>query len=220
MELLACVVGLKPRQILVATGAADVRISGARPRLRIGAAPRTIAGRLVPTSKGRMRMWTPPVVIAALAIVVVAFPPAPCPPDKYDSFRAKYDAAMRSSEAAAAEHKRQIAIDDVELKGAALNWKEHVAPPPRAGDPPGTIRGVVQACDNDVEIVIVTAGTRDGVNVGSEFAVTRAGEPVATIVIDKVFPNYASGTFKPGTPKTPIQSGDECVGRARTDLPK
>jgi hypothetical protein len=124
-----------------------------------------------------------------------------------------------------AEQSREIeraraALAESEAKRHPVTESVPSAPP---ADPPKTIHGVVQACNNNVEIVIVSVGSRDSVDVGSEFSVERDGKPVATIVIDKVFPNYASGTFKPGTPKTAIQAGDVCVGSApRTSvcLPK
>jgi hypothetical protein len=135
---------------------------------------------------------------------------------------ARLEAQQRSLQQKLDAQRTEIELQRTELSRSEAARKETERAPigSRAADPPGTIRGVVQAVNNNVEIVIVSVGTRDGVTVGSEFAVTRDGSPVATIVIDKAFPNYASGTFKSGTPKTPIQSGDECVGRARTDLPK
>jgi hypothetical protein len=118
------------------------------------------------------------------------------------------------------EQNRQIEAGRAELSKAEVARE---ASPPRASrpdDPPGTIRGVVQARNNDVDIVIVSVGSRDEVNEGMEFSVTRSGKPVATIVIDRVFANYSSGSFKPGTPKTPIEFGDECVSPPRTETPK
>jgi hypothetical protein len=131
----------------------------------------------------------------------------------------RLDAELRLS---AAEHKRQIELDDAALAQAAAAFAPRASAPVErgAGDLPGSIRGFVDAVNNEVDVVIVSVGKRDGVTEGTEFAVTRDGSPVATIVIDKVFPNYSSGTFKPFTPKTPIRAGDECVGRAATYLPK
>ena len=34
-----------------------------------------------------------------------------------------------------------------------------------------------------------------------------------TIIIDKVFPNMASGSTKPGTKKMDVMAGDECATR-------
>jgi hypothetical protein len=132
----------------------------------------------------------------------------------------KLEAAQRELRAKIEEQNREIEAGRAKLSEAEASRE---ASPPRASrpdDPPGTIRGVVQACNNKVDIVVVSVGKHDGVNEGTEFEVTRDGKPVATIVVDKVFPNYAGGSLKPGTPKTLIQAGDVCVGRARTETPK
>jgi chromosome segregation ATPase len=75
------------------------------------------------------------------------------------------------------------------------------------------VSGVVQACNNSVDIYIISVGAKDQVEVGYEFTVYRGSEYVSTIVIDKVFPNYASGTTKPGTKKRDVMAGDECTTR-------
>jgi len=75
------------------------------------------------------------------------------------------------------------------------------------------VSGVVQACNNSVDIYIISVGSHDKVEVGYEFTVYRGSEYVSTIVIDKVFPNYASGTTKPGTKKRDVMAGDECTTR-------
>jgi peptidoglycan hydrolase CwlO-like protein len=75
------------------------------------------------------------------------------------------------------------------------------------------VNGVVQACNNKVDIYIISVGSHDGVEVGYEFTVYRGSEYVSTIVIDKVFPNYASGTTKTGTKKRDVMAGDECTTR-------
>ena len=46
---------------------------------------------------------------------------------------------------------------------------------------------------------------------GVEFTVFRGSEYIATIVIDKVFPNYASGRTKAGLKKREVQAGDEAA---------
>jgi septal ring factor EnvC (AmiA/AmiB activator) len=75
------------------------------------------------------------------------------------------------------------------------------------------VKGVVQAVDNKVDIYVISVGAKDKVQVGYEFTVYRGAEYVSTIVIDKVFPNYASGTTKPGTKKRDVMAGDECATR-------
>ncbi len=75
------------------------------------------------------------------------------------------------------------------------------------------VKGVVQAVDNKVDIYVISVGSKDKVQVGYEFTIYRGAEYVSTIVIDKVFPNYASGTTKPGTKKRDVMAGDECATR-------
>lgn len=75
------------------------------------------------------------------------------------------------------------------------------------------VRGVVQAVDNKNDIYVISVGQKDKVQVGYEFTVFRGSEYVTTIVIDSVFPNYASGMTKPGTKKRDVQAGDECATR-------
>ena len=74
-----------------------------------------------------------------------------------------------------------------------------------------SVKGVVQAVDNKVDIYVISVGSKDKVEVGYEFMVYRGSDYVSTIVIDKVFPNYASGRTKPGTKKRDVMAGDECA---------
>ncbi len=73
------------------------------------------------------------------------------------------------------------------------------------------VHGVVQAVSNKDDIYVISVGSKDKVKVGYEFTVYRDSEYVSTIVIDKVFPNYASGRTKPGTKRRDVQAGDECT---------
>ena len=75
------------------------------------------------------------------------------------------------------------------------------------------VKGVVQAVDNKVDIYVISVGSKDNVQVGYEFTIYRGSEYVSTIVIDKVFPNYSSGTTKPGTKKQDVRAGDEAATR-------
>lgn len=75
------------------------------------------------------------------------------------------------------------------------------------------VKGVVQAVDNKNDIYVISVGSKDKVAVGYEFTVYRGSEYVSTIVIDRVFPNYASGMTKSGTKKRDVQAGDECATR-------
>jgi septal ring factor EnvC (AmiA/AmiB activator) len=75
------------------------------------------------------------------------------------------------------------------------------------------VHGVVQAVDNKNDIYVISVGSKDKVEVGYEFTVYRGSEYVSTIVIDRVFPNYASGMTKAGHKKRDVQAGDECATR-------
>jgi cell shape-determining protein MreC len=110
---------------------------------------------------------------------------------------------------------------------AARAKLDNPAPEPKpplieTGTPgPGqTIRATVQAVDNKVDICVISAGAKNGVISGMEFVVTRKGEPVATVVIEKVFPNYSSGSKKPGVAQNAVQPGDDCVVTASAAPPK
>jgi hypothetical protein len=88
------------------------------------------------------------------------------------------------------------------------------APPPKlvAGR---EIHGAVQAVDNKADVCVIAAGAKDGVAVGMDCVVSRKGDAVATLVIEKVFPNYSSGSTKKGTARQDIQPGDDCAFVAR-----
>lgn len=75
------------------------------------------------------------------------------------------------------------------------------------------VKGVVQAVDNKVDIYVISVGSKDLVAPGYEFTIYRGNEYISTIVIDKVFPNYSSGTTKRGTKKRDVQAGDEAATR-------
>ncbi len=66
----------------------------------------------------------------------------------------------------------------------------------------------VQAADNGVDIYILSVGSSDGVTEGYEFHVYRGNTYVATVVVDKVFPNHCSTHVKDGLKKSPIRPGD------------
>jgi DNA repair exonuclease SbcCD ATPase subunit len=75
------------------------------------------------------------------------------------------------------------------------------------------VHGVVQACNNNLDIYVLSVGSKDGVKEGYEFTIYRDSKYVTTIVIDKVFPNYSSGMSKPGTKKMDVMPGDEAATR-------
>ena len=67
----------------------------------------------------------------------------------------------------------------------------------------------VQAADNGVDIYILSVGSADGVTEGYEFHVYRGNTYVATVVVDKVFPNHCSTHVKDGLKKGDIRPGDD-----------
>lgn len=71
------------------------------------------------------------------------------------------------------------------------------------------VDGVVQAVDAEMDIVVISVGSKDGVKVGYEFTVYRGDDYVSKIVIDKVYDNYAAGSTKANMGKKAIQAGDK-----------
>jgi peptidoglycan hydrolase CwlO-like protein len=71
------------------------------------------------------------------------------------------------------------------------------------------VSGVVKAVDNKLDIVVISAGSGEGVKPGYELTVFRGDEYISTIVIDKVFDKYSSGSTKPGMRKKDISAGDK-----------
>ena len=101
--------------------------------------------------------------------------------------------------------------EQLEEKSMTLEMYKKEKGPLTAGVVMKNVKGVVQAADNRVDIYVLSVGSKDGVEPGYEFTVFRGSEYVSTIVIDKVFPNYSSGTTKPGTKRREVQPGDEAA---------
>jgi DNA repair exonuclease SbcCD ATPase subunit len=70
------------------------------------------------------------------------------------------------------------------------------------------IDATVQASDNEMDIYILSVGSADGVTEGYEFHVYRGSTYVATVMVDRVFPNHCSTHVKHHLKKSPIQAGD------------
>jgi chromosome segregation ATPase len=121
------------------------------------------------------------------------------------------ETAEKNAAAAAADSK--TLRDQLDEKVTLLARYKQEKGPLSGGVVMKPVSGVVQACNNAVDIYIISVGSHDGVEVGYEFTVYRGSEYVSTIVIDKVFPNYASGTTKAGTKKREVMAGDECTTR-------
>ena len=70
------------------------------------------------------------------------------------------------------------------------------------------VDATVQAADNEMDIYILSVGSADGVTEGYEFHVYRGSTYVATVVVDRVFPNHSSAHVKHHLKKSPIKPGD------------
>jgi peptidoglycan hydrolase CwlO-like protein len=121
------------------------------------------------------------------------------------------ETAEKALAAAAAEQK---ALSERLDTAVTLNDRYRKEKGPLSGGVSMTdVKGVVQAVDNKVDIYVISVGEKDGVKPGYEFTVYRGSQYVSTIVIDKVFPNYSSGTTKAGTKKSDVMAGDEAATR-------
>jgi chromosome segregation ATPase len=121
------------------------------------------------------------------------------------------DTAEKSLAAAAAEQK--VLQDQLDAANTTLVRYKSEKGPLSSGLVMQDVKGVVQAVDNKNDIYVISVGSKDKVEVGYEFTVYRGSEYVSTIVIDRVFANYASGMTKTGTKKRDVQAGDEVATR-------
>jgi hypothetical protein len=93
---------------------------------------------------------------------------------------------------------------------ASDKWEPTPTDKPAMAESDGTAC-VVQAVDNKSGVYVISEGSKDGVEKGMEFVVRRGAETIGSIVIDKVFPNYASGCRKPGSAEFALAAGDVCT---------
>lgn len=114
---------------------------------------------------------------------------------------------------AAASEQQKVLQEQLDTAQVTLRRYHDEKGPLSGGLTMEAVRGVVQAADNKHDIYVISVGSKDKVQVGYEFMVYRGSEYVSTIVIDTVFPNYASGMTKSGTKKRDVQPGDECATR-------
>ena len=75
------------------------------------------------------------------------------------------------------------------------------------------VDGAVQAVDNEMDIFVISVGSKDKVEVGYTFTVYRGNNYVSTIVVDEVFPNHASCHTKQGMKKSSVKAGDQISTR-------
>jgi len=114
--------------------------------------------------------------------------------------------------AAAAVKEKELSEQNDSQATLIARYKQEKGPL-SGGKVSADIKGVVSAVDNKVDIYVISVGSKDKVEAGDEFTVYRGSNYVSTIVIDKVFPNMASGSTKPGTKKMDVMAGDECATR-------
>jgi hypothetical protein len=83
-------------------------------------------------------------------------------------------------------------------------------PPERFSDekPIPRIRGRIQAGDLKADVYVLSVGSKDGVETGDEFTISRGDRYVSTIVVDAVFPNHSAGHAKPAMRKSDIAVDD------------
>lgn len=117
--------------------------------------------------------------------------------------------------------RRQIEEASRELEAARsrLDEVKSVAPSPPGDVPPEPppqkvvchdLHGTVVAADNRQNVFVLSIGSKDKVEPGMEFEVRRKAELIGSIVVDKVFPNYASATRKPGSAAFSVRADDSC----------
>jgi hypothetical protein len=135
-----------------------------------------------------------------------------------ERFRAAYDefaTAQKDMQRRLEQLSRELEDTRSRLRAAeASNAADKWEPTPT--DKPGMAASdgsacVVQAVDNKNDICVISQGSKDGVEKGMEFEVRRGAETIGSIVIDRVFPNYASGCRKPGSAEFALAAGDVCT---------
>ena len=110
---------------------------------------------------------------------------------------------------AAQEAANQALRDQLDSSQTALAmYQDKHGPLPEATMMMKSVSGVVQAVDNEMDIYVVSVGSQDGVKVGYEFTVYRGDQYIATIVVDKVFPNHASARTKDNMKRKAARAGD------------
>lgn len=125
--------------------------------------------------------------------------------------RARGDNAEKSLAAAEATNKQlteQLDKTTVELQAYKKTY-------PSLGTTAMTkaVNGVISAGDAKADVWVLSVGSKDGVEVGYEFTVSRGSSYVSVLVVDAVYPNYSSARTKSGTKKADAQPGDSVSTR-------
>lgn len=166
------------------------------------------------------------VFAGAVAAVVMFTPTAPAPMPAHDQSNSSLPPDLRKAydklgEAQRDLQARLVSLNDEldrtrsELRDARAHRDDLDATASAAapGDSPSGSerRAVVQAVDNKTGIYVISVGTKDAVRVGMEFEVRRGTERIGSIVIDRAFPNYATGSRSPGSPAFELRADDVCT---------
>ena len=167
--------------------------------------------------------------LAAIVGVVIVATSRPTSPDatvasrsglteqNLDSMRRIYESLGEQQKDL--QHRLQEADRDLETARRLLSEANSAAPSSPDQTPPEPppqkvvckdLHGLVVAADNRQNIFVISIGSRDKVEPGMEFEVRRKAELIGSIVVDKVFPNYASATRKPGSAAFNVQADDSC----------
>ena len=73
------------------------------------------------------------------------------------------------------------------------------------------VKATVVGVDADLNIVLISVGSEDKVQIGYTFTVYRGGQYIGKLVIDKVGPDWSSGHMDRGLTKEFPQRGDEAA---------
>lgn len=82
--------------------------------------------------------------------------------------------------------------------------------------PKPAINGRVLAVSDKVNLVLISVGRKDGVEVGYDFTVYRGGDYIATIIVEKVEEDWSAARLKENTlkdPRKPVQVNDNVATR-------
>jgi hypothetical protein len=158
----------------------------------------------------------------AAPVAAPSAPPATTPDaksrDDFERLRASYDKIaqgqkelqQRLDQASRELEEARSRLRATESDGAAEKWKPTPTDKPAMAAPDGR-ECIVVAVDNKEGMYVLSEGSKDGVQEKMEFEVRRGTETIGSVVVDRVFPNYASASRKPGSAAFAPAAGDVCV---------
>ena len=125
-----------------------------------------------------------------------------------------------------AEHDRDNALAELEKLTEILTKIKQQRPDihpggdtarPEARQPEKPIRGKVTAVDKKLGLVVINAGTQNGVRKGYRFLVSRGKVHVGTVVVDEVFPDVSAAHYTRGRFNHP-EIGDDVTTKPAADF--